>query len=532
MNPHERSTLTANDNVYRLVLANISKQYPGCLANNNISLRIKPGTIHALLGENGAGKSTLLKIIYGLVQPDAGRIIWEGKAIDIVSPAHARRLGIGMVFQQFALFESLTVQENIVLGLSKKSTRNMHAVARRISDVANQYGMAVEPQRPVHTLSAGERQRVEIVRCLMQDTKLLILDEPTSALTPPEVDALFTTLRQLAAQGTSILFISHKLQEVQGLCDSASILRDGAVVASCIPAQHSTASLAEMMVGAAAPLLQNCTRTTSEDVYLRVTNLSLASDKLFGVNLQDINLSVRAGEIVGIAGVAGNGQSELLSALGGAQLCQRDEEIRLAGVAIGAMPADERRQHGLAVVPEQRLGQAAVGAMSLRDNGLLTGFRQGLVKRGILQTQAIDNFATTIIHDYSVKCDGSEALANSLSGGNLQKFVIGRELLQNPICLVAAHPAWGIDVAAAIVVHNALFSLRDSGSAIVIISEDLDELFSICDRVGALYRGRLSALKPTVDTSSEAVGQWMVGVFDGPQQRWPGSGVNSKQQCE
>lgn len=516
MNTHERSTLAANDsdNGYRLVLENISKQYPGCLANDNISLRIKAGTIHALLGENGAGKSTLLKIIYGLVQPDAGRIIWEGDAIDIASPSHAGRLGISMVFQQFALFESLTVLENIVLGLSKKNAGNMHAVTRRISEVANQYGMAVEPQRPIHTLSAGERQRVEIVRCLMQDTKLLILDEPTSALTPPEVNALFTTLRQLAAKGTSILFISHKLQQVQDLCDSATILRDGAVVGSCIPAQHSTARLAEMMVGAAPPL-QCCTGTTSKDIYLRVRNLSLASDKQFGVTLQDINLSVRAGEIVGIAGVAGNGQSELLAALGGEQLCQRAEEICLAGVAIGAMPADERRQHGLAVVPEQRLGQAAVGAMSLRDNGLLTGFRQELVKRGILQTRAIDNFATTIIHDYSVKCDGSDALANSLSGGNLQKFVIGRELLQNPTCLVAAHPAWGIDVAAATVVHNALFSLRDSGSAIVIIAEDLDELFSICDRVGALYRGRLSPLKPTVDTSSEEVGRWMAGVFDG-----------------
>ncbi len=503
-----------SDAEYPLVLEGISKHYPGCLANDNISLRIKHGSIHALLGENGAGKSTLMKVIYGLLQPDAGRIIWEGKAIAIANPAQARQLGIGMVLQNFALFETLTVLENIALGTGKTTGRNMTTLTARIVAVAHQYGMALELQRPVHTLSAGERQRVEIVRCLMQDTKLLILDEPTSALTPQEVDALFTTLRQLAAQGTSIVFISHKLKEVQALCDYATVLRNGAVVDSCKPAEHSAASLAEMMVGVATPVVENYAKVTGADVYLRVANLSLASDDPFGVALQGINLSVHRGEIVGIAGVAGNGQSELLAALSGERLCRNDTAIRLADVAIGGMRPDRRRQHGLAVVPEDRLGQGAVGDMSLRHNGLLTGFLQGLIKRGFVKTQAIDTFAARIIDEYNVQCDGSNTLAKNLSGGNLQKFIVGRELLQNPTCLVAAHPTWGVDVAAAIAIHNALLALRDSGSAVLIVSEDLDELFRISDRLCVLFRGRLSPLKPTVDTSIEAVGQWMVGIVE------------------
>ncbi len=517
MSSHEHAAVPASDidPQNRLVLEGISKQYPGCLANDSISLRIKPGSIHALLGENGAGKSTLMKIIYGLVQPDAGRIMWEGKAIAIANPAQARRLGIGMVLQHFALFETLTVLENIALGLGKNARRSMTTVATRISAVAQQYGMALEPQRPVHTLSAGERQRVEIVRCLMQDTKLLILDEPTSALTPLEVDALFATLRQLVAQGTSIVFISHKLKEVQALCDYATVLRHGAVVDSCKPAEHSAASLAEMMVGAATPVTENYAKVTGKDVYLRVTNLCLASDDPLGVALQDIKLNVQAGEIVGIAGVAGNGQSELLTALSGERLCHNDATIRLAGVAIGTLRPDQRRQLGLAVVPEDRLGQAAVGDMSLRHNGLLTGFLQGLVKRGFLQAHTIDTFAATIIDEYNVKCGGGgKALAKHLSGGNLQKFIIGRELLQNPTCLIAAHPTWGVDVAAAIAIHEALLALRDSGSAILVVSEDLDELFTISDRLCVLFRGRLSPLKPTVDTSIEEVGQWMGGIVD------------------
>lgn len=499
---------------FRLVMEGISKQYPGCLANDNISLSIKPGAIHALLGDNGAGKSTLMKIISGVVKPDSGRIIWEGKATDIVAPAHARRLGIGMVFQHFLLFETLTVLENIALGIEKEACRDMDALARRITAVAQKYDMVLELQRPVHTLSTGERQRVAIVRCLTQELKLLILDEPTSALTPQEVDALFTTLRQLAAAGTSVLFISHKLKEVQALCDSATVLRRGAVIGSCKPGKHSLASLAKMMASDATPVSAEYLKATGDDVYLRVNNLSLASDEPFGVALQDICFSVNAGEIVGIAGVAGNGQAELLAALSGEHSCANADTICIPGVAIGSMRPRERRKHGIVFVPEDRLGQGAVLEMSLRENGLLTGFLQGLVHKGLLQTKAIDKFANRIIVDYKVQCDGTNALAKSLTGGNLQKFIVGRELLQNPTCLIAAHPTLGVDNAAAIAIQKALIALRDRGSAILVISEDIDELLTICDRVCALFQGKLSPLTPSVDTSSEAVGKWMAGLFD------------------
>lgn len=499
---------------FRLVLEGITKQYPSCLANDNIDLRIKPGTIYALLGENGAGKSTLMKIIYGVVKPDSGSIIWEGKETEITAPVHARQLGIGMVFQHFSLFETLTVLENIALGMEKEASRDMDALAERITEVSKKYGMALEPRRLVHTLSTGERQRVEIVRCLIQDIKLLILDEPTSVLTPQEVDTLFNTLHQLAAEGASILFISHKLKEVQALCDFATVLRHGAVTGSCRPKEESTEFMAKMMVGDETPVSADYAKATGKEDYLTVENLSMTTDDPFGVELKNIDFKVKAGEILGVAGVAGNGQSELLAALSGENLCRTGDAIRFPGVTIGAMLPNERRKHGLAFVPEDRLGQGAVPDMSLWENSLLTGFLQGLIKNGFLQTEAIAKFANKIIDDYKVKCGGPNAVAKSLSGGNLQKFIIGREILQNPPCLIAAHPTWGVDIGAAIAIQKALVALRDQGSAILVISEDIDELFTISDRMCALFHGQLSPIKSTVDTSIEEVGQWMAGVFD------------------
>ncbi len=502
------------NNEFRLVLEGITKQYPSCLANDNIDMSIKPGTIYALLGENGAGKSTLMKIIYGVVKPDQGKLIWEGKETEITAPVQARALGIGMVFQHFSLFETLTVLENIALSMEKDASRDMDALAQRITEVSKKYGMALEPRRPVHTLSTGERQRVEIVRCLIQDIKLLILDEPTSVLTPQEVGTLFNTLHQLAAEGTSILFISHKLKEVQALCDFATVLRAGAVTGSCRPKEESTEYMAKMMVGDETPVTADYVKATGKDDYLSVENLSMTNDNPFGVELKAISFNVKAGEILGVAGVAGNGQSELLAALSGETLCRTADAIRFPGAAIGKLLPSERRKHGLAFVPEDRLGQGAVPDMSLRENGLLTGFLQGLINNGLLQTKPIEKFARSIIDNYKVKCSGPNAMAKSLSGGNLQKFIIGREILQDPPCLIAAHPTWGVDIGAAIAIQKALVALRDQGSAILVISEDLDELFTISDRMCALFQGQLSPIKPTTDTSIEEVGQWMAGVFE------------------
>jgi simple sugar transport system ATP-binding protein len=502
----------------RLQLSRISKRYPGCLANDAIDLTIAPGEIHALLGENGAGKSTLMKIIYGVVQADAGEVFWHGQPVTLRNPAQARELGIGMVFQHFSLFETLTVAQNIALAMGP-TAGTPQQLERKIKEVSKRYGMALEPQRLVHSLSIGERQRVEIIRCLMQDIRLLILDEPTSVLTPQEAEDLFVTLRRLAAEGCSILFISHKLAEVRALCHSATVLRGGRVAGHCVPADYSDRQLARLMVGDAAELITDYPKVTGSDVFLHMQGLSWHNPDPFGCSLKAIDLAVRSGEIVGIAGVAGNGQDELLALLSGEERLARNDaaSIRFGDEAVAHLPPDARRQRGLAFVPAERLGHGAVPDLSLADNALLTAFQQGLVSNGLIQRGKVVALAQDIIRRFGVKAAGTQAPARSLSGGNLQKFILGREILQQPKLLVAAHPTWGVDVGAAATIHRALIALRDAGAAILVISEDLDELFQISDRLGALCGGQLSPLKATVDTRLTDVGGWMTGQFDAPQ---------------
>lgn len=491
--------------VPRLELQGITKAYPGCLANDNISLRILPGQIHALLGENGAGKSTLVKTIYGVVKADSGQILWEGQPAPITNPAAARRLGIGMVFQHFSLFETLTVAENIALGL--ETGESLKSLARRIDEVSHRYGLPIDPRRLVHSLSVGERQRVEIVRCLLQDPKLLIMDEPTSVLTPQAAQKLFETLRRLAAEGCSILYISHKLDEIRALCETATVLRGGRVSAVCDPRQETPHTLASMMIGADLPV---CDRppTVVGDECLKINRLSLPPDHPFGTALQEVTLSIHAGEIVGIAGVAGNGQQELLAALSGERLSPTDM-VQFQGVAIGQLGAAARRRLGLAFVPEERLGRGAAPTMSLTDNALLTG--RGFTYYGWIRYGKVRAFAERIRKDFNVVCGGIQAAAKSLSGGNLQKFIIGREIMQQPQLLIAAHPTWGVDVGAAGSIHQALIDLRNAGGALLVVSEDLDELFEISDRIAVLSQGRLSPAKPSSQTSIEEVGLLMGG---------------------
>jgi simple sugar transport system ATP-binding protein len=506
------------DQTPRLQLRRIRKRYPGCLANDDIDLSIAPGEIHALLGENGAGKSTLMKIIYGVVHADAGELIWQGQRVTLRNPAQARSLGIGMVFQHFSLFETLTVAQNIALAMGARAG-TAKQLEPKIREVSQRYGMALEPERLVHSLSIGERQRVEIIRCLMQDIRLLILDEPTSVLTPQEADDLFVTLRRLAAEGCSILFISHKLGEVRALCHSATVLRGGRVAGHCVPAECSDQQLARLMVGEAAEQITDYPKVRGGEVFLRTKSLSWHNPDPFGCSLKEIDLEVRSGEIVGIAGVAGNGQDELLALLSGEQRLPPDSG---ATICFGSEPVahlrpDARRQRGLAFVPAERLGHGAVPELSLADNALLTAFQQGLVSNGLVQRRKVEALAEEIIRRFGVKTPDSRTPARSLSGGNLQKFILGREILQQPKLLVAAHPTWGVDVGAAATIHRALIALRDAGAAILVICEDLDELFQISDRLGALCGGRLSPLRATVDTRLIDVGGWMAGRFDAPQ---------------
>ncbi|WP_321925493.1 ABC transporter ATP-binding protein [Paraburkholderia guartelaensis] len=500
--------------VPRLALAGITKQYPAVRANDDVTLSVAPGEIHALLGENGAGKSTLMKIVYGAVRPDAGEIRWEGQAVEIASPAAARKLGIGMVFQHFSLFETLTVGENIALSLDEPF--DLKTLGKRIREVSAQYGLDVDPQRHVHSLTVGERQRVEIVRCLLQNPRLLIMDEPTSVLTPQAVRKLFGTLRRLASEGCSILYISHKLDEIQELCDTATVLRGGKVTGRVIPREETHASLARLMVGRELP---DYTRRAHApgDVLLEAQHLSMPSDDPFGTSLNDVSFSVHAGEILGIAGVSGNGQAELLAALSGEAQAARHgvsaDAVKICGKPAGRLSAGARRKLGFAFVPEERLGRGAVPAMSLAENALLTAHREGMVRSGWLRTGAMRAFAERCIGAFDVRCGGPDALAQSLSGGNLQKYIVGREILQAPKVLVVAQPTWGVDVGAAAFIRQQLLDLSARGVAILVISEELEELFDICDRIAVLAGGRLSPARLTGETNAEEIGRWMAGLF-------------------
>jgi simple sugar transport system ATP-binding protein len=492
----------------RLKLLGITKRYHTLVANDQVSLTVAPGEIHAVLGENGAGKSTLMKVIYGAVRADEGEILWNGRQVEIASPEAARHLGIGMVFQHFSLFETLKVVENIALTID--GPFELDALAQRVRAVSEQYGLPLDPGRLVHSLSVGERQRVEIVRCLLQDPKLLILDEPTSVLTPQAVLKLFETLRLLASEGVSILYISHKLHEIQALCDSATVMRAGRVTGHAIPRDETPASLARMMIGRELPHCEVPAFTGVPRPLLQVQGLSLVSPDPFGTALVDVQLTVQAGEILGIAGISGNGQNELMAALSG-ETPTANASVLLEGQPIGQLGAGERRDRGLGFVPEERLGRGAVPAMSLARNALLTAHRQGMVQRALVNYAAAASFARRVIEQFGVKCGGVDAPARSLSGGNLQKFIVGREILQAPKVLLVSQPTWGVDVGAAAQLRQTLMDLSRAGVAILVVSEELEELFEICDRIAVLAAGRLSAPQARAATNAEAIGLLMAG---------------------
>ena len=496
----------------RLQLEHVTKRYGAVVANDDVALSVEPGEIHAVLGENGAGKSTLMKVIYGAVRPDAGTIRWDGAPVQIRSPHEARALGIAMVFQHFSLFDTLTVAENVWLGLDRRAA--LAEVAAGIRSKAAEYGLELEPDRPVHVLSVGERQRVEIVRALLADPRLLILDEPTSVLTPQAVERLFATLRQLAATGCSILYISHKLDEIRALCHACTVLRGGRVTGRCDPSRETTASLSRMMIGAEPPRLVRRAPKVGE-LALRVRELSLPRIDRFGVPLEGVSLDVRGGEIVGIAGVSGNGQQELLAALSGEDPRAAPEAITLFGNPIGRMGAGHRRRLGLHYVPEERLGRGTVPTLSLANNMLLTR-RESLRRLGWIDRRALRAQTQGLIERYRVRSSGPGAVARSLSGGNLQKYIVGRELGAVPRVLIVAQPTWGVDVGAAAQIRAELVDLRDAGCAVLVVSEELDELFAMTDRLHVIARGRLSPSLATEEATVERIGEWMSGLWPEP----------------
>ena len=490
-----------------LQLKGIGKAFPGCIANDDIDLEIAPGEIHALLGENGAGKSTLVKIIYGVLRPDQGTLCWHGDEMTIDNPASARSLGIGMVFQHFSLFESMTTLENVALALPPQ---NLDELRGRLETTAQEYGLTLHPDRHVYDLSMGERQRIEIVRCLLQNPSLLILDEPTSVLTPQETEVLFATLRQLASEGRSILYISHKLEEVRSLCDRATILRGGKRVDDCNPAEETAQSLAEKMIGRRVESTKGHSATATSEVRLNVTDLSVRSDEPHGTDISNVSFSVHAGEILGIAGIAGNGQTELMNALSGETGAPQAGKIEILETDASRLGPMARRQLGAVFVPEERVGQAAVSDLTLVQNSFLTSaFRMGFVSRGIIDWPGVGQYTEEILDKFDVKATGTDALASSLSGGNLQKFIVGREILQGPQLLVVSQPTWGVDAGAAAAIHEKIQQMISAGAGALLISQDLDEIFALSDRIAVISQGRLSAPRPTGEVTTEEVGLLM-----------------------
>ncbi len=490
-----------------LSLTAIGKAFPGCVANDSIDITIRSGEIHALLGENGAGKSTLVKIIYGILRPDHGYMTWFGNRVQMTNPGQARELGIGMVFQHFSLFEALSTLENIALALPNENPKHLR---KRLLETAEEYGLTLQPDRNVYELSMGERQRIEIIRCLLQDPKLLILDEPTSVLTPQETSTLFETLHRLASENRAILYISHKLEEVRSLCDKATILRGGRLIDECVPSEETARSLAEKMIGARINPTLTRQRRYQDTLGLEVNSVTTRTNQPKGISLTNIDLEVRRGEILGIAGIAGNGQTELMEVLTGEIENLQRGKICMLGTDVTRLNINLRRDLGVVFLPEERIGQAAVADMTLIENSYLTApTRLEFSKNGLINWNTVEKFSRHIIKKFDVRTTGINALASSLSGGNLQKFIIGREILQEPQLLIVSQPTWGVDAGAAAAIHNELQDLVLEGAAVLLISQDLDEIFLLSDRIAVISEGTLSSAKSAEEITADDVGLLM-----------------------
>ncbi|MCY6380778.1 ABC transporter ATP-binding protein [Hoeflea prorocentri] len=499
-----------------LEVRGLTKIFGELRANDGIDLEIRSSEIHALLGENGAGKSTLVKMLFGSLEPTSGQILWKGNRVRISSPGQARRLGIGMVFQHFSLFEALTVAENIALSMD--GNVSIENISEQAATLSREYGLPLDPHAHVADLSVGERQRIEIVRTLLQNPELIILDEPTSVLTPQEADRLFETLEKIKSEGRSVLYISHRLEEVQRICDRATVLRHGELTGDCDPRTETPASLARMMVGSEVKTVSNTGGKVSDDILIEAKNLSAPARTPFAVALKDINLVVRGGEVIGIAGVAGNGQSELFDVLSGEELAQNRADIRICGTDAGRLGISARRLLGAGFVPEERHGHAAVSSMTLSENMVLARHKSdsdafltgGPLK--IIRYNAVLDASERIIKEMDVRMSGEDPDASSLSGGNLQKYIVGRELDRKPAAIVVNQPTWGVDAGAASRIRQALIDLAEAGSAVVVISQDLDEIFEVATSIAVINEGRLSAAEPASQMTLERIGLLMGGI--------------------
>ena len=511
MNEEPKSHVSMTPKFLLLECRNITKSFGSFLANDDINFNIREGEIHGLLGENGAGKSTFVKMVYGLLEPSGGDFYWSGKKIKIRGPQGARDIGIGMVFQHFTLFPTLTVIENIQLALNENF--NLQELRETIIKKSAEFGITVDPDVYIRDLSVGEQQRVEILRCLLQNPKLLIMDEPTSVLTPQESEQLFRVLKQLSNSGCSILFISHKLKEVKELTQRATILRRGSVIDTVASSDVSTEQLARMMVGSEPPNVKSKIVMNSDDCLVKISGLNRPADNPFATPLEDISLDVKAGQIIGIAGIAGNGQSELMEVLTGEwRSTETINVFDVCGTDIRDYSPHRRRQLRIGFLPEERHGHSAVTDMKLTENTLLTHHNNPAIqKNSVVQNEILENLTNEIIDKYDVRTPFHNPLASALSGGNLQKFVVGREIIKRPRVFFVAQPTWGVDIGATKFIRNALIELANDGCGIIVISQDLEELFELADNICVLFRGRLTESKPLEELNSEKIGMMMGG---------------------
>ncbi|MEH1829497.1 MAG: ABC transporter ATP-binding protein [Nostoc sp.] len=484
-----------------LRLNNITKRFGSFIANDNINLSVASRSIHAILGENGAGKSTLMNIISGLYQPDAGEIYLQEKPIKITSPNEAIKLGIGMIYQHFMLVPKLTVTENIILGMEKTWRLNLEDKQQEIAALSQAYGLKIDPTAKVENLSVGAQQRVEILKVLYRRAKLLILDEPTAVLTPPEVESLIAILRQLAAAGNTIIFISHKLEEVMHLCDSVTVLRQGKVVATTSTEAATHQQLATLMVGREVALQLNKSPTLPGEIILSVQNLQVADERnILAVN--NVSFELRAGEILGIAGVDGNGQRELADAIALVRTIKQGK--------IEFTP----KHSSVAYIPEDRQTMGLVLQFSIAQNLILKAFKYlPFCRRFLLQPEAIANRAQAAMQEFDIRASGKDILVSQLSGGNQQKVVLARELAQTPALIIAMQPTRGLDVGATIAVQSRILTERDRGAAILYISTELEEVMAMSDRIAVIYRGEFVAILDAATAKVEEIGLLMAGGF-------------------
>jgi ABC-type uncharacterized transport system ATPase subunit len=491
-------------------LRDIGKRFPGVVANHDVDITIESGTIHALVGENGAGKSTLMKILYGVQKPDEGSIRVDGQQVSFSTPADAIAAGIGMVFQHFMLADNLTVLENVVLGAEK--LRGIGDDARAaITEISQKYGFGLDPDELVETLGVGERQRVEILKVLYRGARIIILDEPTAVLVPQEVDALFENLRQLKAQGHTLIFISHKLDEVRAIADEITVVRRGTTVASVRPADVTSRKLAELMVGSELPSPSTEESTVTDRVLLSVRDIELA-DAAGRPELTDISFNIRAGEVLGIAGVEGNGQTELVETLVGMRHPQSGT-VRLGGEDISHWSTRQRRESGIGYIPEDRQRHGLLLDSPLWENRILGHqTRPPAVKGFWLNRSGARADSSRIVEQYDVRTPGIDTTARALSGGNQQKFIVGREMSGDPVLLVASHPTRGVDVGAQAQIWDHIKQARRSGLAVLLISADLDELIGLSDTIRVLLRGRLVGTFDPQTVTPQELGSAMTGA--------------------